>query len=178
MKKVLFYVLFAVVTFVVTLALLSQRLESTYMIERDILIKAPIDKVFAEVSDLKKWPNWSPWKKRDPSVEYVFDGDKTQSVGDKCSWKSAKSGSGTLTITESSPPNVFAYTLQFDDWSNVPTGEFHLIHMGDEVKVVWTMRGNRGFVDKIFWTLFKLEDSLKADFDEGLNLLKTSLEAK
>jgi hypothetical protein len=176
MKKVLFYVLFAVVTFVVTLTLLSQRLDDNYMIERDVLIKAPIEKVYTEVGDLKKWPEWSPWKKHDPSIEYVFDGEKTTSVGDTVKWTSAKEGGGQVTITEASAPSTLSYKLKFDGWSDTPTGGFQLISMADGVRVVWTMRGTRGFTDKIFWTLFKIDESIKSDFEEGLQLLKASLE--
>jgi hypothetical protein len=178
MKKVLFYVLFAVVTFVVTLTLLSQRLDDNYMIERDVMIKAPIEKVYAEVGDLKKWPDWSPWKKHDPSIEYIFDGEKTTAIGDSGKWTSSKDGGGQVTITEASAPNVFSYKLKFDGWNDTPTGEFHLINMSDSVRVVWTMRGTRGFTDKIFWTLFKIEDTITGDFEEGLQLLKGSLESK
>jgi len=178
MKKVLFYVVFAAVTFVVTLAILSQRLDTNYIIERDIEVKAPIAKIFAEIGDLKKWPDWSPWKKNDPSMQYSVKDDKGTAVGDSASWTSNKSGNGTMTITSSSMPNEFTYNTKIDKWSTMPVGEFHLIRMSDAVRVVWTMRGTRGFVDKIFWTLFKVDDAIKKDFDEGLLQLKVLTESQ
>ncbi len=178
MKKILFYIGLAVVTFVVTLTLLSQRLDSAYMIEKDILIEGSIDDVFKQVGDLKNWQNWSPWKKKDPSLEYTFEGEKSDSAGSVMKWKSASNGAGSVTLLQVSSPNVVSYKLQFDDWSNQPTGEISLIKMVDQVKVVWTMRGERGFVDKIFWTLFKAEAALNEDFELGLQLLKTNIETQ
>lgn len=147
MKKVLFYIVFAAVTFVVTLALLSQRLEDTYMIERDIAITAPMDEVSTEINE-------------------------------RFSWKGTRSGSGKMIITEASVPNAFVYNLQLDGWAHAPTGEFHLIHMVDSVRVVWTIRGTRSFKDKIVWSLFGLNEDIKADLDESLDLLKNKLEKK
>ena len=72
MKKVLYYVVFAAVTFVVTLAILSQRLDTNYIIERDIQIKAPIAKVFAVTSvHLRHEGASEPWLK--PADAEVID---------------------------------------------------------------------------------------------------------
>lgn len=178
MKKVLFYILFTVAVFLVTVVYMSQKLSDEYQIERDAMIKAPLEEVYAQIGDLKNWQNWSPWKKRDPAMELIFNGDKTKDVGDSYSWKSADSGNGTLTITEKSSPTLLAYKIQFEGWDGTPTGELQLVQMQESVRVVWTMRGHRGFVDKIFWTVMHIEDSIKKDFDDGLLFLKEMLEKK
>ncbi len=65
-----------------------------YRLTRQTVIEAPAAKVFAQVNDLQKWDNWSPWAKLDPNAE----GDVLRA----CSPASAPRSNGTAT-TRSAP---------------------------------------------------------------------------
>ena len=43
-------------------------------VERTAVIKAPPEKVYAIVSSMKRFNEWSPWFSLDPKAEYSFEG--------------------------------------------------------------------------------------------------------
>jgi len=73
-------------------------LPSNYMVTRTVEISATPDQIHEYVGDLKRWPEWSPWKKADPTIEFTL-GALTEGVGTSQSWTD-KSGGGSLTVTQ------------------------------------------------------------------------------
>ena len=67
-------------------------LPGDYMVTRTVEISATPDQIHEYVGDLKRWPEWSPWKKTDPTIEIT--------LGASQSWTD-KSGGGSLTVTQS-----------------------------------------------------------------------------
>jgi len=51
-------------------------LPKTLVVERSADIQAPVKTVYAQLIDLHRWDNWSPWKRRgeNSSVEYINHG--------------------------------------------------------------------------------------------------------
>ena len=69
--------------------------------------------MFAQVNDLQKWDDWSPWAKLDPNAKVTFSGPQS---GDGASFKwdgNDKVGAGTMTITESKPNERVATRTDF-----------------------------------------------------------------
>src|SRR3954468_9285267 len=74
-----------------------------YRLTRSTVMAAPAARVFAQVNDLKKWDDWSPWAKLDPNAKVTFSGPQA-GPGATFTWDSNdKVGAGTMTITESRP---------------------------------------------------------------------------
>src|SRR3954451_4901742 len=74
-----------------------------YRLTRSTVIAAPAARVFAQVNDLKKWHDLSPWAKLDPNDRVTFAGPQSAS-GAMITWDGHdKIGAGTLTIMESRP---------------------------------------------------------------------------
>ena len=48
-----------------------------YRLTRQTVIAAPAAAVFAQVNDLKKWDDWSPWAKLDPNAKVTFSGPQS-----------------------------------------------------------------------------------------------------
>ena len=59
------------------------------VVQRQAVINAPPEKVFAIVGDLRRFKEWSPWADLDPNLQYTFEGPET-GVGQKMSWVSEK----------------------------------------------------------------------------------------
>ena len=45
-----------------------------FRVSRSATMPVAPDTVFAHINDLKKWQEWSPWAKLDPSCKTVFEG--------------------------------------------------------------------------------------------------------
>src|SRR5438105_584457 len=74
-----------------------------YRLPRSAEIAAPAAAVFAQVNDLRRWENWSPWAKLDPNAKVTFSGPQS-GQGATFKWDgNDKVGAGTMTITESKP---------------------------------------------------------------------------
>jgi uncharacterized protein YndB with AHSA1/START domain len=80
--------------------------------EKSILINAPINKVWENVSSLTAMDAWSPWNAKDPNMQRTLDGtDGTP--GAKQSWVSTSKevGEGSQTIVAIDKPNKLSTNL-------------------------------------------------------------------
>ena len=46
----------------------------SFRVQRSISIKAPPEKVFTLINDLRDWSKWSPYEKKDPGMKRTFSG--------------------------------------------------------------------------------------------------------
>ena len=84
-----------------------------YRLTRQTVIAAPAAAVFAQVNDLQKWDDWSPWAKLDPNAKVTFSGPQS-GPGATFTWDgNDKVGAGTMTITESKPNERIATRTDF-----------------------------------------------------------------
>ena len=87
---------------------------SQYRVERSVVTKAKAEAVFPLVSDLRRFPEWSPWEKLDPGMKKTFGGSGP-GKGQSYEWSSPKDevGSGRMTVTESKPNERVDIKLEF-----------------------------------------------------------------
>ncbi len=45
-----------------------------FRVQRSVTIKAPADRVFARIVDLRGWAAWSPYEAKDPAMKRTFSG--------------------------------------------------------------------------------------------------------
>ena len=64
-KKILGVLAALIVVFVIVV----MTRPATFEIKRSLLINAPPDVVYAQVSDFHAWTPWSPWEKVDPAMK-------------------------------------------------------------------------------------------------------------
>src|SRR6476660_8002907 len=103
MKKFLKVLLIIVVVIIAVFFVGGLFLPKTYDIKRSKVIAAPDSVVYATISDMSQFQNWSPWAKIDPNVKNTIGGNKGQ-VGSFMSWKgNSDVGSGKMTITSTTP---------------------------------------------------------------------------
>lgn len=155
-------------------------------LERQTVINAPASAVYAEVSNLKTFNQWSPWFKLDPDAEYQWEGPIT-GVGAKQIWYSSDEnvGNGYMEITEVRDNEFVAMDMGFDQNNNrdfsdegeeEPTASFILEEVEGGTKVTWTfdITGVSGF-EKMM--IVGLEMFLGQPYEEGLAALKERVES-
>jgi hypothetical protein len=92
--KFLKWLVIALVAIIALLFAVSFILPSRVHVERSLSMAASQEKVFAQVSNLRNWPAWSPWNLRDPEMKVQYEGP-TEGAGQKSIWQSESQGDGS-----------------------------------------------------------------------------------
>jgi len=145
-----------------------------FHVERSITIKAPADKIFAQLNDFHQWSNWSPYERHDPAMKHAFSGPEA-GVGAAFGWEtSSKTGAGRMKITESIPSSDLKIKMDFfKPFSAEHMSEFTLAPQGDGTTVTWSMSGPIAYSTKVIGLFFNTNDMTTKDFEVGLANLKT-----
>ena len=150
-----------------------------YRVERSIEIDASAETVYSQIADLRQWPAWSPWAKKDPDMAMAFS-DVTTGVGAYAAWDSATEGKGRQTIAEVIENRHLAIDLEFiTPFEAHAKTDFTIEPRGDRAAVLtWGMDGsNDGFIAKMFYLLMDFEAMIGADYETGLQAIKALSEA-
>jgi effector-binding domain-containing protein/uncharacterized protein YndB with AHSA1/START domain len=146
-------------------------LPSSYKVERNKTMAASPSLVYEQVSNLESWANWSPWERRDTTMQVTYEGT-AGAVGSKMTWDGdpETSGKGSIEITELVPNKKVTYKLTFIDWGSTSTGSFVLDSISaDSTKVTWTDEGEIGYlVRPMVAVMFNHEEMMGPDFENGL----------
>lgn len=150
-----------------------------FSVTRSATINAPAAKIFEQVNNLKKWENWSPWAKLDPSAKTTFEGPDA-GVGAIMRWDGNMDvGAGSMTITDSKPDELIAFQLDFlKPMEGTNTAEFTFKPEGERTMVNWTMSGKNNFIAKAMGLFIDCEKMVGEQFDKGLANIKAVVEAK
>lgn len=63
----------------------------SFRIARSLDIAAPPEKIYPLINDLHRWREWSPYEKKDPTMQRTFSGSVRPTRG-KATRRSAKAG--------------------------------------------------------------------------------------
>jgi uncharacterized protein YndB with AHSA1/START domain len=148
-----------------------------FRVERSLAIKAPPEKIFPLLNDLKGWSAWSPYEKKDPAMKRSF-GAVTAGKGATYGWEGNKNvGKGSMEITESAQPSKIVIKLDFlEPFEAHNTAMFTLEGKGEATTVTWAMFGPANFVSKLMGIFFDMDKMVGTDFEAGLASLKTIAE--
>jgi carbon monoxide dehydrogenase subunit G len=168
-----FFYLVVVVAAVIVIG--SFFLPSTASVSRSITVAAPPEQVFALVSDLKRFREFSPWADIDPNATYSFEGPDS-GVGQTMRWSSANErvGSGSQTIVELTPPSHAASELDLDGMGKALT-TWDIAAVGGGTQVTWGFRSElNGIAQRWFGPM--LDRWVGPDYEKGLARLKVAVE--
>ncbi len=143
-------------------------------VHREIVIKAPVNTVYSQISTHANFLKWSPWQELDTAQKITFEGtDGT--VGAKYSWKGNDDvGEGSMTIALLEPGKRVEHDLQFLK----PFESKSRVYMTTEpaeggTKVVWGMKGESGLIERFFmFFMGGMDGAVGKDFEKGLGKLK------
>jgi hypothetical protein len=148
----------------------------SFRVERTVAMKAPPDKIYPQINDLKAWTAWSPYEKRDPAMKRSY-GAVTAGKGATYAWDGDKNvGQGNMEILESSPDKVVIKLDFIKPFEAHNTGEFLLRPKGDVTDVTWAIYGPSPYVSKLMSVFVDFDKMIGKDFEQGLADLKARVE--
>ena len=153
-------------------------LPDRFIVEHSVIVNQTRFVVFNKIRLLKSHKEWNPLLKKDLSIVYDYKGtDGTE--GFITHWSGNNQvGEGEQQIMKIIEGERIDYEIRLKSprkttlYSSLATTE-----EGDlKTKVTWTMEGHLSFPYNVIFKIFKKQEKLKFDFEEGTNVLKAILE--
>jgi uncharacterized protein YndB with AHSA1/START domain len=168
----------AIVIAVVIAAVLiyAATLPDTFRVERSASIKAPPEKIFPLINDLRTMQTWSAWEKVDPAMKRTHSG-AASGKGAVYEWEGNKDiGQGRMEITESSPSRITIRMDFIQPFAARNTVEFTLKPEGDSTRVTQAIFGPSPYISKLFGLFCSMDKMIGEKFEESLTGLKSIAE--
>ncbi len=146
-----------------------------YRVVRRALIHARPDQLFPLINDLRNWPRWTAWSKRE-TMHLSYEGAPA-GVGAIQNWKTS-SMEGTLRIVQSQPDSRIAYDLSISDGKYLLEGIIVLDPVGDYTRVTWIGKWDGGRNPYAAYFNLFMKCMIGRDFSAGLEGLRALVEAQ
>jgi hypothetical protein len=148
-----------------------------FAVSRSANIKAPAEKIFPLIDDMRTMNAWNPFAKMDPTIKISYRGPQA-GKGAAYDWEgTGQTGQGSMIVTNSTPSSRvdldLHFTRPFEANNRVA---FTLEPRGDETRVTWTMSGPMPYLNKVMTTLFDMDKMVGGEFEKGLADLKSQAE--
>jgi uncharacterized protein YndB with AHSA1/START domain len=149
----------------------------TFRVQRSTSIKAPPEKIFPLINDFRRWAEWSPYEKLDPTMKRSLS-SPASGKGAVYEWDSnGKAGKGRMKIVDTAPLSRIRIELDFQQpFETRNTVDFTLESRGDSTVVTWVMWGPNLFVGKVMSMFKTVDDRIGQDLVTGLARLKSIAE--
>jgi len=144
-----------------------------FQVSRSITINAPIENVYAVISDFSQWQPWSPWLIMEPEATVNVAADVQY-----YEWDGDRIGSGNMRITNQHANTAVDYDLSFlKPWKSQAKVRFELTAVGDDGKsteATWLLDSSLPFF--MFWMKKSMTAFIGMDYQRGLAMLKDYVE--
>jgi hypothetical protein len=177
MLKILAIVVVVALLVIAGILIYAATRPDSFLVQRSVSIKAPAQKIFPLIDDLKAWAGWSPYEKKDPAMKRSF-GPITAGKGATYQWEGNKNvGQGRMEILEATQPSKVLIKLDFlKPFEAHNMAEFTLEPKGDTTLATWAIYGPSVFVTKVMGLFIDMDSMIGKDFEAGLADLKTAAE--
>lgn len=168
MKKLLYVLLALIAIVVIAMFAVAEK----YHFEKSIVINAPAEKVYQNISSTKAFNQWNPWMKLDPAMKVEYSGTQGQ-IGDRYCWNSQKddAGAGCQEIVELVPNQKQKTKMEFKrPFEDTSYSEVILTPEGNQTKVTWTLDSELERPMNLM-SLF-MNSAMDKSYGEGLAKLK------
>jgi uncharacterized protein YndB with AHSA1/START domain len=157
---------------VAAVLLIAATKPDTFSIRRTATIKAPAEKIFPLIDNLRAQSAWSPFEK-DPAMKRTHSGAPA-GKGAVYEWDGNRQvGRGRIEIVESKPASSILLKLDmFTPFEAHNMVEFTLTPNGSGTAVTWAMQGRQPYMAKVFSTIVNCDRMVGGQFEEGLAKLK------
>lgn len=172
------WTLLGVIALLVAALLIYAAMQSAdFTVARSTTIAAPPEVVFAEVDDLRRWQDWSPWAKLDPHARAEFTGPE-KGEGAAFVWSgNSRIGTGAMTIVESRPHERIRIRLDFlKPMRATNEALFSFQPDGAGTRVQWQMTGQNSFAGRLACTVMNMDKAVGGEFEKGLAAMKAKIE--
>ncbi|WP_294228885.1 SRPBCC family protein [uncultured Chryseobacterium sp.] len=172
MKTFLKIIGILIILFVVYAVIAMLAFGKNYHYEKSMVIHAPKEKIWQQISSMQAVNKWNPWLKLDPKMKLVYSGTSGQ-IGDQYCWdsKNNDAGAGCQEIKELVPYQRQKTEMIFKKpFEGQATSEMILSPEGNGTKVTWTMDTEQDPMMKIMRPI--MDYQMGKSYEEGLNNLK------
>ena len=148
-----------------------------YTIIRSTTVDASPDSVRAQITDFRRWVDWSPWEGLDPDLQRTYSGP-AQGLGATYAWSgNRKAGAGRMEITGVAPDRIDVDLRFLKPFRSSSTVRFALTGAGDQTRVQWQLRSPRTVVSRVMGVVWNMDRAIGADLEKGLAQLKDRVES-
>ncbi len=147
-----------------------------YHYEKSVVMNAPKEKVWQQISTMKAFNEWNPWMKLDKNMTINYSGTSGE-VGDKYCWdsKNNDAGAGCQEIKEIIPNEKQKTEMLFKrPFEGQAISDIVLTSEGNSTKVTWSMDTEQETWMKIMRPM--MDYQMGKSYEEGLNNLKALVE--
>jgi hypothetical protein len=147
-----------------------------YHYEKSMVINAPKEKVWQQMSSMKAFNQWNPWMKLDKTMKITYTGNSGE-VGDKYCWdsKNDNAGAGCQEIKELVLNEKQKTEMTFKrPFAGQATSDIILTTEGNSTKVTWSMDTEQDAMMKVMRPM--MDYQMGKSYEEGLNNLKALVE--
>lgn len=170
MTTLIFIAAFCVVAVLVYMARYSGRVR----VNRSRLIDAPIDAVFAQVSDFARWDAWNPWLAHSPEASLSIS-NPSNKPGSTCAWDSPHAGAGMFALVGSQAATRIQHTLRLQQPFVVHgRSTWTFVERDGKTEVSWQLKARVAFFMRAFSPTVRA--ALDLDCRYGLDRLASLLE--
>jgi uncharacterized protein YndB with AHSA1/START domain len=149
----------------------------TFRVQRALDIKAPPEKLYEILTDLRRSVEWSPYEKKDPDMKRAYRGAPS-GKGAAYEWDGDRNvGAGRIEIADVSPAKKVVLKLDMmRPFATSNMVEYTLEPKGDATTVTWSMQGPMPYPAKLMSVLIDMDKMVGSDFETGLANLKAYAE--
>ena len=139
-----------------------------FRVERSLSIAVPPEALFGWFNSPKKFDEFNPWLKLDPSAKTEYTGPDS-GVGAVASWVGDKTGKGKATIIESKPNELVRLRMDWiEPMEGVSTVDYIFKPEAGKTTVTWAMYGKSNFVGRLMSIFMSCESMCGPEFEKGL----------
>ena len=144
-------------------------------VSRSVEVAAPPAAIYAIVSDLRRFNEWSPWFARDPNATYTFTGP-VDGIGQTMNWdsKSPQLGAGKIVISSLAPDSDVEWAIDFG--RQAANSSIKLEPGGSGTKITWVFSTDLGFNPLMRYFGLGFDKMVGPDYEAGLAKLKAVAE--
>jgi effector-binding domain-containing protein/type III secretory pathway component EscS len=175
MNKTITIILGIIVVFVIVFVIAAFLGPQGFKMERSIVINAPRETIYKNISDYRNWIKWSPWAHLDSNAKYDYYGTQRQ-IGAGYRWKgNADAGEGDMhTVAMDQNSNLLSKLTFLKPLAIEAMTSFTLTDTGTgATKLTWGFSQEFGFFHRPMMLVLNMEKVLGPDYEKGLANLKS-----
>lgn len=179
MKRFFKFIGIVILLIVIFILIAGFFIPKKYHFEKSIVINAPKEEIWKNISMFSNFQKWDPWSPLDPGMQKTISGtDGTP--GATYTWKGNKEvGAGSQTFLEITPFDHVNVGINFKEpFENKAAIKYTIIPEGRKFKVVWSFDTEFSYPWNAVSNLFMDPDKrMEKDFSSGLANLKKLCES-
>ena len=151
----------------------------TFKVSRSMQIKAPPDRIFPLINDLRAYNTWNPYAKKDPAIKLTYSGPASGTGATFLFDGNKDAGKGSIEVLAAThPSHVDMRLVMAEPFAINNLVRYTLAPKGDGTEVTWAMQGPVPFIAKIAHLVINMDKMIGTDFEAGLASLKALAEAR